>query len=108
MYGYFFGMSLVWWIFWVALIAAFFVFLTPVPRSNVREREDPLKILKRRYAAGELTTAEFDERRARLLDVSSPVEVRDRIDRVVEHHQTTTPPPPPPLARAPTEEQTRH
>ncbi len=69
MYGYWFGMSFFWWVFWVAVIVAFFAFLTPVSRSRSRSRSlDPLDILKRRYAAGELTTAEYDERRARLLE----------------------------------------
>jgi putative membrane protein len=68
MYGYWFGMSLVWWIFWVIVVAAFFAFLTPVPRRNARPPTDPLEILRRRYAAGEITTAEYDERRDRLLD----------------------------------------
>jgi putative membrane protein len=64
----FWGMSVFWWFFWVALIVLFFSFLTPVPRSRARERrETPLDILQRRYANGELTTAEYEERRARLI-----------------------------------------
>ncbi len=70
MYGYWFGMNLVWWVFWVVVIAAFFAFLTPVPRRGNRPPTDPLDVLKRRYAAGEITTAEYDERRARLLDAA--------------------------------------
>ena len=52
--------------------AAFFAFLTPVPRAAARSHNEPLSILKRRYAAGEITSAEFDERRVRLLDETSP------------------------------------
>jgi putative membrane protein len=70
MYGYFFGMSLLWWIFWVVVLVGFFMLATPVPRRRVRE-VDPLQVLKRRYAAGEITTAEYDERRARILDRES-------------------------------------
>lgn len=63
-----FGMSFLWWIFWVLLIIGFFAFLTPVPRSQVpRARLTPLEILQRRYASGELTTAEYEERKQRLL-----------------------------------------
>ncbi len=71
MYGYWFGMNLVWWIFWVCVIVAFFAFLTPVPRRTVRlgPPADPLEILRRRYAAGEITTAEYDERRARIMEI---------------------------------------
>ncbi len=68
MWGYWLGMNLVWWIFWVALFVLFFSFLTPVSRRAGRRPSDPVEILRRRYAAGELTTAEYDERRARLLD----------------------------------------
>ncbi|MEO6771733.1 MAG: SHOCT domain-containing protein [Kofleriaceae bacterium] len=60
------GMNLFWWLFWVALIVIAFGFAVPVPRSRVRLYEDPLATLARRYAAGELTTQEYDERRARL------------------------------------------
>ena len=35
-------------------------------------REDPLGILQRRYAAGELTTAEYEERKARIERDSDP------------------------------------
>ncbi len=68
MWGYWLGMNFVWWIFWVALFVLFFSFLTPVPRRGARLPSDAIEILRRRYAAGELTTAEYDERRARLLD----------------------------------------
>ncbi len=87
MYGYWLGMNVIWWVFWLVVVAAFFTLLTPVPRGRVREN-DPLAILKRRYAAGELTTAEFDERRSRLLE-TTPVDAgRARAVR------GTTPPPP--------------
>ncbi len=63
----FWGMSIFWWLFWVLALVIFFSLLTPVPRSRLRDRrETPLDILQRRHAAGELTTAEYDERRARL------------------------------------------
>lgn len=62
--GWFWGMHLFWWLFWVFLIVLFFGLITPVPRSKARET--PLQILQRRYAAGEITTQEYDERKARL------------------------------------------
>ncbi len=67
MWGYWFGMNVAWWVFWVALFVLFFSFLTPVPRRGARLPSDPLEILQRRYAGGEITTAEYDERRAHLL-----------------------------------------
>lgn len=60
----FFGMHVFWWLFWILLILAFFLLLTPVPRHKARET--PLQILQRRYAAGELSTQEYEERKARL------------------------------------------
>jgi len=62
--GWFWGMHLFWWLFWVLLIALFFGLLTPVPRHKVRET--PLEILQRRYAAGELSTEEYEERKTRI------------------------------------------
>lgn len=60
----FWGMHLFWWLFWVVLLLAFFSLATPVPRRRVRET--PLEVLQRRYAAGEISTGEYDERKTRL------------------------------------------
>src|SRR5512146_2627745 len=67
-WGWWFGgMHAFWWLFWIAAIAFFFSFAVPVPRRRYSQlRETPLELLRRRYAAGELTTAEYDERVARL------------------------------------------
>lgn len=62
------GMHFFWWLFWVISIVVFFSFAMPVRRVRYAEfRSTPLDVLRKRYAAGELTTAEFDERRDRLL-----------------------------------------
>jgi putative membrane protein len=70
MYWYqwqFFGMHFFWWMFWVLLIVSFFSLAFPVPRSRMRlYRDDPLGILQRRYAAGEITTAEYEERKTHI------------------------------------------
>lgn len=62
--GLFWGMHLLWWVFWVVLIIVFFSLLTPVPRHKLRET--PIEILKRRYAAGEISSQEYEERKSRL------------------------------------------
>ena len=62
--GWFWGMHILWWLFWIAIIAIFFSLARPVPRH--KGRETPLEILKRRYAAGEITSAEYEERKTRL------------------------------------------
>lgn len=62
MYGYGLGygagfVSLVWWVLVIVLVA---VAVRYVRRDG---REEPLRILKRRYASGEITKQEFEERR---------------------------------------------
>ena len=49
---YFWGMHWYWWFFWILLWVVFFSFMTP---------------MQRRYAAGEITSEEYEERRAKLL-----------------------------------------
>jgi putative membrane protein len=77
MYWYqsqFFGMHFFWWMLWIVFIIIIFGWMTPVPRRTVRlYREDPLAILRRRYAAGEITTEEYEDRKARIQkDTGSP------------------------------------
>jgi putative membrane protein len=62
--GWFWGMHLFWWLFWFLIIASFFSLLTPVPRKKMRET--PLQVLQRRYAAGEISSQEYEERKQRL------------------------------------------
>jgi putative membrane protein len=57
-------MHMFWWLFWIVLFGAFFSLATPVPRRRLRET--PLEVLKRRYAAGEISTAEYEERKEKL------------------------------------------
>jgi putative membrane protein len=64
---YFWGMHGFWWIFWVFLWILFFSFMMPVTRSRYRDMQSPLQLLKRRYAAGEISGVEYEERRATLL-----------------------------------------
>lgn len=65
MVGHYWGMHLFWWVFWIAIIVLLFSFATPVPKTWARER--PMEILQRRYAAGEISTEEYEERRGKLL-----------------------------------------
>ncbi|MCO6511449.1 MAG: SHOCT domain-containing protein [Aridibacter famidurans] len=61
------GMHISWWVFWILLTILAVAFLERKPNKHVRKkREDPLEILKRRYAAGEIDTEEFELRRSRL------------------------------------------
>lgn len=61
------GMHWGWWIFWVIFILIV-VWLISGTRAKIAAplKETPLEILKRRYAAGDISTEEYEERKARL------------------------------------------
>lgn len=63
----FMGMYSYWWVFWLILWICFFSFMMPVRRTTYRQMQSPLQLLQRRYAAGEITSEEYEERRAKLL-----------------------------------------
>jgi putative membrane protein len=67
MYNSFFGMYAYWWIFWVFLWVMFFSFMRPMRRSSYRQLQSPLQLLQGRYAAGGITSEEYEERRAKLI-----------------------------------------
>ena len=69
--GLFFGMHFLWWMFWLFLIGAAFATVTPVPKHLTRSGERALDILRRRYAAGQLTADEY-ERRKLVLERDEP------------------------------------
>lgn len=62
--GLFFGMHLFWWLFWLFLIGIAFATVTPVPKHLTRSGERALDILRRRYAAGQVTSDEYEKRKA--------------------------------------------
>ena len=64
---WFFGMHAFWWLFWIVLFAVALSLFTPVPKQEARSRGTPLDILQRRMAAGEISTEEYERRRAILL-----------------------------------------
>lgn len=60
--GHFWGMHWIWWILWLIII--FWIFATPWDIPGQRNRkESPIDILKKRYAAGEISTEEYEERK---------------------------------------------
>jgi putative membrane protein len=60
--GHFGGMHFIWWIVWVIILI--WVFFTPynIPYTKNR-KEDPLHILKKRFAKGEITKEGYEESR---------------------------------------------
>lgn len=61
------GMHGLWWIFWVALVGvnAFYGWGRPSEKRRA-PRETPHEILRRRLASGEISTAQYEERKALL------------------------------------------
>ena len=53
-------------IFWIVLVAAIVWMLVSVIGRSTVPAESPLEILKRRYARGEISEAEFERARERL------------------------------------------
>ncbi len=88
-YWSFGGMHFFWWMFWVVLMFVFFSTMRPVSRRRVRFYEHPLSVLQRRYAAGEITTQEYEERRARIENDARDLEQRSLRGLPIDRHQTT-------------------
>lgn len=67
-HGYHFGgMHFFWWIFWIIIVI--WIFATPYNLPGQRTKtETPLEILKKRFAKGEITKEEFDEKKKFLED----------------------------------------
>ena len=65
-HGHFWGMHWIWWVLWIILIICIFVTPWAIPGER-KKKDSPLDILRKRYAAGELTTEEY-EKRKKILD----------------------------------------
>lgn len=64
--GHFWGMHYMWWIIWIVLIIWIFMLLYN-PQFRRSQKEDPLDILKRRFANGEISKEEYEESKKTLL-----------------------------------------
>ena len=64
MYGdyYYGGMHLVWWLVWLLLLFWIFVLPYNIPFQRMK-KNSPLEILLRRYALGEITNEEYQEKK---------------------------------------------
>lgn len=62
----FWGMNLIWWFIWCGLL--FWIFATPYNIPGQRNKKDsPLDILQKRFALGELSNEEYNEKKRMLL-----------------------------------------
>ncbi|MCR8560812.1 SHOCT domain-containing protein [Mucilaginibacter sp. BJC16-A38] len=56
------GMDLIWWFLWITLL--FWIFATPYDIPGQRKKKDsPFDILRKRFAAGEITKEEYEEKK---------------------------------------------
>lgn len=63
----FLGMHAFWWAFWgLLLLWAYRWAMSKVKQAGSGAGDTPLEILQRRYAAGEITMQEYEERKANL------------------------------------------
>lgn len=62
-YEYHWGMNWIWWFIWLLLLIWIFALPYDIPGQRSR-REDPLDILKRRYANGEIDQQEYEQRKS--------------------------------------------
>jgi putative membrane protein len=62
-YNYYYGgMHLIWWAVWIVLL--FWIFALPYRIPLQRYKKDsPLDILRRRFASGEITNEEYQEKK---------------------------------------------
>lgn len=66
-FGFGWGGMVIGMLFWVGLLAVLvWVAFALLNRTSASGRETPLEILKRRYASGEINSAEFEQARKAL------------------------------------------
>ena len=70
----FFGMHVIWWFAWILIFTTAFSAFTPVPKRDFRAGVRALDILRRRYAAGQISSEDY-ERRKTVLERDEPTTV---------------------------------
>lgn len=58
---YYWGMHMLWWIFWIAILAI--IFFTPWGSSKRSSKASLLHTLRKTYAEGKISTEEYEERK---------------------------------------------
>ena len=57
----FWGMHLIWWFIWVIILLS--IFATPYNIPGPLKKNSPLNILQKRFASGEITNEEYQEKK---------------------------------------------
>ena len=60
--NYYWGMDLIWWFIWIMLLIWIFAVPYNIPGQR-RQKDSPFDILQKRFAAGELTTEQYQEKK---------------------------------------------
>lgn len=64
---WFFGMHAFWWVFWLVVVVAIIYLLLSAGQRQERG-QSAREVLDRRYAAGEISTQEYEERKKKLTE----------------------------------------
>jgi putative membrane protein len=59
--NYYWGMHFVWWLVWVIMLFWIFVMPYDIPGQR-KKRDSPLDILQKRFASGQITNEEYQEK----------------------------------------------
>jgi len=57
------GMMIFWWLLIIVIVYGLFQFFRTRQKSNSNKQESALDVLEKRYAKGEITKSEFEEKR---------------------------------------------
>ncbi len=57
-------MHVLWWVFWIGLVVVVFATVRPVPKKQGTLGDRALDVQRRRYAAGQMPTEEYEQRKA--------------------------------------------
>jgi putative membrane protein len=60
--NYYGGMHLIWWFVWILLLIWIFAVPYNIPFQRYK-KDSPLDILRKRFASGEITNEEYQERK---------------------------------------------
>lgn len=66
-YGMGYGMGIIGLVFWILVLIGLVLLIKYLWEGGARKEESALEILKKRYASGEISREEFEEKKKELL-----------------------------------------